>query len=85
MKMLLITSISLLALSSCTDASKAKITGFGSRYTVEMVGCDGKIVRKWESSGKVQSEAHSDGYYFMDAASGKLIEISGSIIITKEN
>ena len=34
---------------------------------------------------KVLSEANSDGYYFKDSKSKTLIEVTGTIIITKLN
>jgi hypothetical protein len=81
MKKLLI-FISVLAFS-CTDAQQAKMGGFGDRFKVEIVNCDGSITHSWISSGKVISEQGSDGYYFNDEKTGKLIEISGNVIITK--
>jgi hypothetical protein len=81
MKKLLI-FISVLAVS-CTDAQQAKMGGFGDRFKVEIVNCDGSITHSWVSSGKVISEQGSDGYYFNEEKTGKLIEVSGSVIITK--
>jgi hypothetical protein len=43
------------------------------------MSCDTVITYK--SSGKVISENGSDGYYFNDATTGKLIEVSGTVII----
>lgn len=68
---------------SCTDATKAKIGGLGDEFTIELINCDGSVARTWVSTGKVNSEANSDGYYFMDKESRKLIEVTGTLIITK--
>jgi len=70
--------------TSCTDASRAKIGGYGDEFKVEMINCDGTVTRTWISSGKVQSEQNSDGYYFNDKETGKLIEVTGRMIITKQ-
>lgn len=70
--------------TSCTDAERAKIGGYGDEFKVEMLNCDGTVARTWISSGKVQSEANSDGYYFNDKETGKLIEVTGRLIITKQ-
>ena len=40
------------------------------------------MTHSWISSGKVATEEGSDGYYFMDSATGKLVRISGNVIIT---
>lgn len=81
---ILLIGLTLLLIISCTDATRSKIGGIGGEYKVEMIGCDGKIVRSWNSSGKVLSEETTDGYYFKEKETGKLIEVSGSIIITKQ-
>jgi hypothetical protein len=68
--------------ASCTDSYRAKAGGYNNKYKVEVLS-GGQIVRTYTSTGKVLSEKDSDGYYFMDAATGKLVEISGDIIITQ--
>jgi len=66
-------------LASCTDAKQAKLLGYGSTFTVKVLGPDTIIT--YQSSGKVSSEANSDGYYFNDAKTGKLVEVSGTVIV----
>jgi len=73
-----------LFMGSCTDAVKAKFGGLGDEFKVEMINCDGTVTREWISTGKVESEQSSDGYYFMDKSSGKLIEVTGRLVITKQ-
>lgn len=70
--------------TSCTDAQRAKVGGLGDEFKVEMINCDGSVARSWISSGKVSSEANSDGYYFKDKKTGKLIEVTGRLVITKQ-
>jgi hypothetical protein len=71
-----------LIMTSCTDAQRARVTGYGAHYKVEMYS-GGKMVREWISSGKVHSEEGSDGYYFNDKVSGQLIEVTGDVVITQ--
>lgn len=71
-------------ISSCTDATRAKIGGLGDEFKIEMLNCDGSVARSWVSSGKVLSEENTDGYYFKDKATGKLIEVTGRLVITKQ-
>lgn len=78
----IIASIIALSICSCTDASRARLTGYGDEYKVEMYS-GGQMVRSWTSSGKVHSEESSDGYFFNDKASGKLIEVAGDVVITQ--
>lgn len=74
---------SMMSLFACTDATRSKISGFGSSHKVELVNCDGTVTHSWISSGKVQSEANSDGYYFNEKGTGTLLEVSGNVIITQ--
>ena len=69
---------------SCTDAQRSKIGGLGDEFKVEMINCNGTVARTWISSGKVSSETNSDGYYFKDKKTGKLIEVTGRLVITKQ-
>jgi hypothetical protein len=68
----------------CTDAEQSKMGGLGDKFSVELVNCDGTITHKWISSGKVLSENGSDGYYFMEDKTDKLVEVTGTLIITKQ-
>ena len=83
MKIQLVICCIILSFYSCTDAKKAKLGGFGSKFQIEMLNCDGSVARTWISSGKVSSEQNSDGYYFMEENTNILIEVTGRLIITK--
>ena len=83
MKKLLLLPFILFFAFSCSDAQKAKRLGRGSEFRIEMLNCDGTVARSWISTGKVQSGASTDGYYFIDKATGLLVEVTGSIIITQ--
>jgi len=82
-KLLVLFGVALMSVS-CTDAGWEKVGGYGDEFKVEMVNCDGSVSHSWISTGKVQSEKDSDGYYFKDKETGKLIEITGRLIITKQ-
>ena len=83
MKKLLIIALTILFCFSCSDARKAKKFGRGSEFRIEMLNCDGTVARSWISTGKVQSGKSSEGYYFIDKATGLLVEVAGNIIITQ--
>ena len=79
----LIGALTLMAsMVSCTDASMSKIGGYGDTFTIKVLGPDTVIT--YHSTGKVISEEKSDGYYFTNASNGKLVEVSGNIIIEQE-
>jgi len=83
MKKLIFISFILFFAFSCSDAQKARREGRGSEFRIEMLNCEGAVSRSWISTGKVRSEQNSDGYYFKDKATGLLVEVTGSIIITQ--
>jgi len=67
---------------SCTDATMSKMGGYGDTFTIKVLGPDTVIT--YHSTGKVISEEKSDGYYFTNVATGKLVEVSGNVIIEQE-
>jgi hypothetical protein len=81
MKKTILGLIAILGLGSCTDATMGKIGGYGETFTIQVLGPD--TIMEYQSTGKVISEEHSDGYYFTNAATGKLVEVSGTIIISE--
>lgn len=82
--LLILAFVIVLALSGCTDAEWGKVTALGNSATVECWSGDTKIY-EGKSSGKVLSEANSDGYYFRDTATGHVMEVSGNCIITYDD
>ena len=82
MRVIIILAIVGLISSGCTDATRAKFGGYGDKHKVELYS-GGEKVGEWISSGKVQSEERSDGYYFNDEHTGLLMEVSGTVVITK--
>jgi hypothetical protein len=81
MKKTILGLTAIFGLGSCTDATMGKLGGYGETFTIQVLGPD--TIVKYQSTGKVISEEHSDGYYFTDRATGKLIEVSGTVIISE--
>jgi hypothetical protein len=71
----------LLLLAGCSHAGVAKMLSNGrDHHIIQFSG--GQKVGEWISNGRVFSEEHSDGYYFEDKATGKVVEVSGDLQIT---
>ena len=68
------------ALVGCTDAMWGKVGALGGSGTITCYS-GGKEIYKGESTGKIQSESQSDGYFFVDKATNKLTEVSGECVI----
>lgn len=68
----------------CKDATQAQFKALGSRHKITMYGCDGRIIGQWESTGNVSNEAQTDGWYFEDVKTHKLVELTGALVIEQE-
>lgn len=75
------TTLVVSSMVGCTSSTRAKLGGYLNEHTIEMYS-GGVKVREWTSVGKVLSEENSDGYYFKDKDTGKLVEVCGDIVIT---
>ena len=79
----LIVIIALLGLMGCSKAQRANILAIGCKHRITLYSGT-MAVRSWVSSGTIENEEKSDGYYFQDDATGKLVRVSGSIVIEQE-
>jgi hypothetical protein len=75
--------LTLLLLTGCYSANRAKMLSTGRDHHIIQYS-DGVKVGDWISNGRVFSEEHSDGYFFADKATRKVVEVSGDIGITIE-
>lgn len=73
-----------LLFSGCKDATWAQFHSLGSKHRITMYSAGGQIIHVWESTGNVSNEEHSDGWYFEDAATHKLVELTGALVIEQE-
>lgn len=69
-----------LILTGCSDASKASFRAIGQKHRVTLFS-GGQKVGEWVTSGMVKNEEHSDGYYFNDDRTNRLISVSGTVLI----
>jgi hypothetical protein len=64
----------------CTDAQMSKFGALGSRHRITLYS-GGKQVGQWTSTGAISNEEHSDGFYFKDDATNKIVRLSGTAVI----
>jgi hypothetical protein len=79
----LILIICLFSVLGCSRAKRSAILAINSKHRITLYS-GGQAVRTWVSSGKIENESKSDGYYFQDDKTGKLIRVSGQILIEQE-
>lgn len=78
---LLVIAIAIFVVPGCTDAERASLSAYGEQHVIELYS-GGQKVREWQSTGKVFSEENSDGFYFKDSATGKLVRVTGDVVVT---
>ena len=64
----------------CTDAKWKKMTSLGDSASIKCYS-GGILIYQGVSTGKISSEANSDGYFFQDRSDNKLKEVSGNCVI----
>ena len=79
-KIILITTLALFL--GCRDSALAQYEALGKPSKIQLLNCDGTITHSWISTGKVATEPNSDGYYFNDAKTNKLVRVSGNVVIS---
>ena len=84
MRKTLATVILLLSLVACKDATIAQLGALGSKHRITLYGATGTVIRQWESTGNVSNQQQSDGWYFEDSTTHKLVEVTGTLTIEQE-
>lgn len=67
-------------LVSCTDGRISKFKSYGKSRSI-VCWSGNTVIYAGKSTGKIQSEANSDGYFFTEKGTGKLMEVSGNCVI----
>jgi major membrane immunogen (membrane-anchored lipoprotein) len=82
MKKLVFCAILLIGAAGCSEAYRAKNVAYwtGNGATIHVLS-GGKVERTYETNNKPFSEENSDGYFFVDAKTGKLVEVAADVII----
>lgn len=77
MKKLIICS---LLLAACTDANIGKFKALGTSGHVRCYSGN-TIIYDGDSTGKIMNSKQSDGYFFIDRVTNKMVEVSGNCVI----
>lgn len=81
MKKFLIVIAILASIAACRSSQMAQWGALGADQKVILYAADGHVIREWTSDGKVSTESGSDGWFFRDRATGKLVRVSGTVVI----
>jgi hypothetical protein len=67
-------------LIACSDTEIAQLTAIGEPGHITCYS-GGQVIFEGDSTGKIATEEQSDGWKFMDAATGRLVRVSGDCLI----
>ena len=67
-------------LIACSDTDIAQLTAIGEPGHITCYS-GGQVIFEGDSTGKIATEEQSDGWKFMDAATGRLVRVSGDCLI----
>ena len=77
----LILCIGLLGSMGCKDSEIAQFRALGMRHSITLYSANGNIIKHWISTGNVSNENQSDGWYFEDEETHRLVEVTGTLVI----
>lgn len=72
-----------LILFGCSNAEWAAFQALGKRHAIKCYS-GGVVIYEGATTGKIENENQSDGYFFQDEQTGKLVRVSGNCVITVE-
>jgi hypothetical protein len=67
----------------CKDSEVAQWKSLGTKHRVTVYS-GGVAVKVYHSTGNVSNEGQTDGWYFEDAETHRLVEVSGTVVIEQE-
>jgi hypothetical protein len=77
------TALTIGGITGCSDANRAAMGAWGDESVV-LAYSAGKLTHAGISTGKVDSESNSDGYYYNDRCNGEtLVEVGGDVNILR--
>jgi hypothetical protein len=80
MKRILAALILMCAVVGCKDADIAQYKSLSRPHKITLYS-GGIAVKTYYSTGNVSNSGNSDGWYFENKETGKLVEVAGTIVI----
>jgi hypothetical protein len=81
MKKLIVVAALMIALTGCTASQMGNVTSLGKDHTVKQYS-GGVLIGEWSTRGKVTTISDSDGWEFVDRATGKFMRVSGDVQVS---
>lgn len=67
-------------IAACSDANNAARAAWGKPHHIRQYS-GGEVIGEWDSTGAVENDSQSDGYYFEDAKTNRLVTVTGTVQI----
>jgi hypothetical protein len=59
----------------------AQLRAMGCRHNVTLYAANGTVIKYWISTGNVSNQNASDGWFFEDEETKRLVEVTGTLVI----
>jgi hypothetical protein len=82
-KKLIVTLVPLGLLAACAKEDVAHVDTWGGSQRVVLYSATGTPIATWDTDGSMKTRNGSDGWHFVDKATGKLVHVSGTVVITQ--
>lgn len=73
--------IALMALAGCSDTTRASLSALGNPGHIQCWNGHGDVILDTESTGKIMTVEHSDGWEFKDSKDNKFVRVTGACVI----
>lgn len=76
-----LTLMGCLLLAACSDTGKAAWSALGNPGHITCWNGVGAVILDTESTGKIMTVEHSDGWEFKDSKDGKFVRVTAACVI----
>lgn len=73
----------LFAFAGCTDADWGQVSALGEAAVIDCYS-GARQIYHGHTTGKLNAEAHSDGWYFIETTTGHLVRVSGACVVRQK-
>lgn len=76
-----LTFMGCLLLAACSDTTRASLSALGNPGHIQCWNGRGDVILDTESTGKIMTVEHSDGWEFKDSKDNKFVRVTGTCVI----
>lgn len=78
---LVVFALAAVVLAGCSDTTMASLSALGTPGHITCWKGDGAVILDTESTGKIMTVEHSDGWEFKDSKDNRFVRVTGTCVI----